>query len=88
MISRVESSRYAHSGLSLLTVQIDAAINPGNSGGPAIINDRIVGVTMQIMNNSEGIGYVIPVPVIEHFLEDMEDGVYNGFPRRVSAIRP
>lgn len=80
VISRVESSRYAHSGLSLLTVQIDAAINPGNSGGPAIINDRIVGVTMQIMNNSEGIGYVIPVPVIEHFLEDMEDGVYNGFP--------
>lgn len=80
VISRVESSRYAHSGLSLLTVQIDAAINPGNSGGPAIIDGRIIGVTMQIMSSAEGIGYVIPVPVIEHFLEDMEDGVYDGFP--------
>lgn len=80
VISRIESSRYAHSGLSLLTVQIDAAINPGNSGGPAIIDGRIIGVTMQIMNQAEGIGYVIPVPVIEHFLDDMEDGIYNGFP--------
>ncbi len=80
VISRIESSRYAHSGLSLLTVQIDAAINPGNSGGPAISNGKIIGVAMQIMNQAEGIGYVIPVPVIEHFLEDMEDGVYNGFP--------
>lgn len=80
VISRIESSRYAHSGLSLLTVQIDAAINPGNSGGPAISRGRIIGVTMQIMNQAEGIGYVIPVPVIQHFLEDMEDGVYDGFP--------
>ena len=80
VISRIESSRYAHSGLSLLTVQIDAAINPGNSGGPAISRGKIIGVTMQIMNQAEGIGYVIPVPVIQHFLEDMEDGVYDGFP--------
>jgi hypothetical protein len=80
VISRIESSSYAHSGLSLLTVQIDAAINPGNSGGPAIINGKIVGVTMQIMNQAEGIGYVIPVPVIEHFFDDMEDGTYDGFP--------
>ncbi len=80
VISRIESSRYAHSGLSLLTVQIDAAINPGNSGGPAIIDNRIIGVTMQTMTSADGIGYVIPVPVIEHFFEDMEDGKYNGFP--------
>ncbi len=80
VISRIESSRYVHSGLSLLTVQIDAAINPGNSGGPAIIDGEIIGVTMQSMNSADGIGYVIPVPVIEHFFQDMEDGVYNGFP--------
>ncbi|PIE53570.1 hypothetical protein CSA37_01005 [Candidatus Fermentibacteria bacterium] len=80
VVSRIESSRYAHSGLSLLTVQIDAAINPGNSGGPAIIDNRIIGVTMQTMTSADGIGYVIPVPVIEHFFEDMEDGKYNGFP--------
>ncbi|MCD4707861.1 MAG: trypsin-like peptidase domain-containing protein [Candidatus Sabulitectum sp.] len=80
VISRIESSRYAHSGLSLLTVQIDAAINPGNSGGPAIIDNKIIGVAMQTITQADNIGYVIPVPVIEHFFEDMEDGSYNGFP--------
>ncbi len=80
VISRIESSRYTHSGLSLLTVQIDAAINPGNSGGPAIIGNRIIGVAMQTMTQADNIGYVIPVPVIEHFFEDMEDGKYDGFP--------
>ncbi|MCK5034393.1 MAG: trypsin-like peptidase domain-containing protein [Candidatus Sabulitectum sp.] len=80
VISRIESSRYTHSGLSLLTVQIDAAINPGNSGGPAVIDNKIIGVAMQTMTQADNIGYVIPVPVIEHFFEDMEDGRYNGFP--------
>ncbi|MCK5115266.1 MAG: trypsin-like peptidase domain-containing protein [Candidatus Aegiribacteria sp.] len=80
VISRIESYRYVHSGLSLLTVQIDAAINPGNSGGPAIIDNRIVGVAMQTNTQADNIGYVIPVPVIEHFFEDIEDGSYDGFP--------
>ncbi len=80
VISRIESSRYTHSGLSLLTVQIDAAINPGNSGGPALIGNKIIGVAMQTMTQADNIGYVIPVPVIEHFFEDMEDGKYDGFP--------
>lgn len=80
VISRIESSRYVHSDLSLLTVQIDAAINPGNSGGPAIINNKIIGVAMQTITQADNIGYVIPVPVIRHFFEDMEDGSYDGFP--------
>ena len=80
VISRIESYRYVHSGLSLLTVQIDAAINPGNSGGPAIIDDKIVGVAMQTNTQADNIGYVIPVPVIRHFFEDIEDGNYDGYP--------
>ncbi len=80
VISRIESYRYVHSGLSLLTVQLDAAINPGNSGGPAIIGNKIIGVAMQTITQADNIGYVIPVPVIRHFFEDMEDGVYDGFP--------
>ena len=80
VISRIETSRYVHSSLSLLTVQLDAAINPGNSGGPAIIDERIVGVAMQSRDQAENIGYVIPVPVIEHFLRDLDDGELDGFP--------
>ncbi len=33
VVSRVGMTPYAHTGTSLLAVQIDAAINPGNSGG-------------------------------------------------------
>ncbi|NOQ23594.1 MAG: trypsin-like serine protease [Candidatus Aegiribacteria sp.] len=80
VISRIESYRYVHSGLSLLTVQLDAAINPGNSGGPAVIGNKIIGVAMQTITQADNIGYVIPVPVIRHFFEDMEDGDYDGFP--------
>jgi len=80
VISRIESYRYVHSGLSLLTVQIDAAINPGNSGGPAIIDNKIIGVAMQTITQADNIGYVIPIPVIRHFFEDIEDGNYDGFP--------
>lgn len=47
VISRVEVNYYAHSGIDMLLVQIDAAVNSGNSGGPAIIGGRIAGVVSQ-----------------------------------------
>jgi len=80
VISRIEHQLYAHSSSSFLAGQIDAAINPGNSGGPVILNDKIVGVVMQTISNAENIGYMVPTPIIEHFLEDIEDGKYDGMP--------
>jgi S1-C subfamily serine protease len=82
VLSRVEHQRYAYSGYFLLAGQIDAAINPGNSGGPVLVNNRIVGLVMQGVNpdKAEKLGYMIPMPVIKHFLTDIEDGVYDGFP--------
>ncbi|MBN2586236.1 MAG: trypsin-like peptidase domain-containing protein [Candidatus Fermentibacteraceae bacterium] len=80
VISRIETSNYTHSNLSLLSVQLDAAINPGNSGGPAIVNGKVIGVAMQSRTLAENIGYVVPVPVIRHFFDDIEDGSYDGFP--------
>jgi S1-C subfamily serine protease len=79
--SRIEIGEYSHSGsVSFLMIQTDAAINPGNSGGPVMQNNRIVGVAFQASANSDNIGYMIPVPVIEHFLGDIRDGKYDGFP--------
>ncbi len=56
--------------------QIDAAINAGNSGGPAF-NDRgeCVGIAFQSLKHedAENIGYVIPTPVITHFITDYYD---------------
>ena len=82
VVSRVEHTRYTHSNANLLTCQIDAAINSGNSGGPVINGDKLVGVAFQSMSasDSENIGYMVPPPVIRHFLTDIEDGTYDGIP--------
>lgn len=63
-------------------MQIDAAINSGNSGGPAF-NDKgkCVGIAFQSLKHEdvENIGYVIPTPVIVHFICDYEkNGAYTG----------
>ena len=81
VVSRIELSTYAHIGnRRLLSVQTDAAINPGNSGGPVIQEDRVVGVAFQGMSGLENAGFFIPTPVIQHFLKDIEDKKYDGFP--------
>lgn len=80
VVSRIEQRNYAHSSANLLTCQIDAAINPGNSGGPVIFNDTIVGVAFQSSTLGENIGYMVPAPIINHFLTDIRDGKYDGFP--------
>ena len=65
-----------------LVLQIDAAINSGNSGGPAF-NEKgnCVGIAFQSLKHedAENIGYVIPTPVIKHFIQDYEkNGAYTG----------
>ncbi|KAG5240071.1 protease Do [Salix suchowensis] len=63
-----------------MAIQIDAAINPGNSGGPAIMGTKVAGVAFQNLSGAENIGYIIPVPVIKHFINGVEEsGKYVGF---------
>lgn len=80
IISRIEYTTYSHSLSNHLLCQTDAAINSGNSGGPAISNGNVAGVAVQVWQEAENMGYIIPVPVINQFLEDIKDGVYNGVP--------
>ena len=82
VLSRLEHTYYTHSSHFLLAGQIDAAINPGNSGGPVISNGKIVGVVMQGMKarDAENIGYMVPITVVAHFFDDLNDGRYDGFP--------
>jgi len=80
IVSRIEVDYYVHSSDRYLLVQVDAAINPGNSGGPVISNGKIVGIAMQALEHAENIGYIVPTPVIKHFLTDIEDGKFDGFP--------
>ncbi len=81
IISRIEQTVYVHSDFDLLALQIDAAINPGNSGGPVFNQDgEIIGIAMQSLSSADNIGYLVPSPVITHFLDDINDGTYDGFP--------
>lgn len=76
-------TQYSHGGCELLAVQIDAAINSGNSGGP-VFNEvgQCVGIAFQSIADSdvENIGYMIPTPVIVHFLQDYKmNKMFTGF---------
>src|SRR5690606_28571968 len=61
-----------------LAIQIDAAINPGNSGGPVLIDSSLAGIAFQGRSSSQNIGYMIPTTVIKNFLNDIQDGYYEG----------
>lgn len=82
VVSRIDFRQYSHSGVdSHLAIQVDAAINPGNSGGPVVQDGKVVGVAFQGYsgNVAQNVGYMIPVPVIQRFLKDVEDGKYDHY---------
>eukprot|EP00939_MAST-03C_sp_MAST-3C-sp1_P005530 g5530.t1 len=80
VISRVDMQRYSHSDSSLLTIQIDAAINSGNSGGPAFHRGKVVGIAFETLDEAENIGYIIPVSVANHFLDEADRCIKTGKP--------
>eukprot|EP01132_Coremiostelium_polycephalum_P009066 gene9066-11104_t len=81
VVSRIDLQPYAHSETKLLSIQIDAAINPGNSGGPAIMDGKVVGIAFQNMAGASSVGFIIPTPIINHFLDDVErNGKFTGVP--------
>lgn len=82
VVSRIDFRPYSHTGVdSHLSIQVDAAINPGNSGGPVMQNGKVVGVAFQGFSGrvAQNVGYMIPVPVIQRFLKDVEDGSYDHY---------
>lgn len=84
VVSRIEVTTYSHGATELLGVQIDAAINSGNSGGPVFEDSgQCVGIAFQSYAGSdvENIGWIIPTPVILHFLDDyLRNGAFTAFP--------
>ncbi|MBR9982346.1 MAG: trypsin-like peptidase domain-containing protein [Desulfatitalea sp.] len=82
VVSRIDYRVYAHSGVDAhLVAQIDAAINPGNSGGPVIQDNAVVGMAFQGFSGmvAQNVGYIIPTPVVERFLQDVSDGRYDRY---------
>jgi S1-C subfamily serine protease len=87
IVSRVEFASY-NFPVSGLRIQVDAAINPGNSGGPAVVGDKMIGLTFSRLNGAENIGYIIPSEEIDLFLQDIADGHYDGKPAMFDALQP
>ena len=82
VVSRIDFQVYSHSAVdSHLACQIDAAINPGNSGGPVLQEGKVVGVAFQGYSGdvAQNTGYMISTPVLQHFLEDIQDGHYDKY---------
>ncbi len=80
IVSRIEVIDYTHNLRRRLGIQTDAALNPGSSGGPVVLNGKLVGVSFQVQENAQSIGYAIPIPLVRRFLEDVKDGRYDGVP--------
>ena len=87
VVSRVEHTHYAQGGSDLLACQIDAAINPGSSGGPVVQEGALVGVAFEGADG-DNIGYMIPPPVIQHFLQGLKDGEHKGIPSLGVSTQP
>ena len=60
-----------------LRIQIDAAVNPGNSGGPALVDDKMIGLTFSGIRGADNIGYIIPTEEVDLFLKNIADGKYE-----------
>jgi S1-C subfamily serine protease len=86
IVSRVEFTPYNFPVFGL-RIQIDAAINPGNSGGPAVVGEKMVGLTFSRLNDADNIGYIIPSEEIDLFLQDIADEHYDGKPAMCDELQ-
>lgn len=81
IVSRIEVQDYCESGLNMLQVQVSSAINPGNSGGPVFSDGKVVGIAFQSWHGAQSLGYMIPMPIVSHFIQEVFSGKkFRGFP--------
>jgi S1-C subfamily serine protease len=75
VVSRIEVQEYVHSQRYLLAITVDAAINSGNSGGPVFDEEgRVVGIAFQGLDEADNIGHMVPVTLVDRFLQAVDNG--------------
>ena len=53
-------------------MHITAPINPGNSGGPLLnLDGKVVGINTAGIDNSQSIGYIVPIYDVQILLKDL-----------------
>ena len=67
-----------------LCLQIDATFNPGNAGGPVLGPDgSLIGMSASNSAQAQNEGYIIPMPVIHTFLQNVANAAREGLPYQV-----
>jgi len=88
--SREERYRYGHSGKEFDVIQIDSTVNGGNSGGPAISQKegKVLGVVHQAAETGQNVNHIIPIRMVKHFIKEINEQAYFGFPELGLEIQP
>jgi S1-C subfamily serine protease len=64
-----------------LCLQIDATFNPGNAGGPVLgPSGSLIGMSASNSAQAQNEGYIIPMPVIHTFLQNVANAARDGLP--------
>ncbi len=80
-VLRVSVGNYFVEGSVFLVYQLKGSLQSrANSFTLPIVKDnKLVGMLLSY-SSKEQTSYILPAPIIEHFLADLEDGDYQGFP--------
>ena len=70
-----------------LCLQIDATFNPGNAGGPVLGPDgSLIGMSASNSAQAQNEGYIIPMPVMHTFLQNVANAARDGLPYQVVRV--
>jgi S1-C subfamily serine protease len=76
IVSALDRSIEAPTGLLQNLIQTDAAINRGNSGGPLLnAAGEVIGLNTAIAADAQNIGFAIPIDQIKPLIDDLRDGL-------------
>jgi S1-C subfamily serine protease len=81
-ITTVEVARYQLENTAFLIYRLSLALQyrEGSFTAPVIREGKLVGMLMRYDPRTQSVD-VLPAPVIDHFLKDVDSGEYQGFPR-------
>lgn len=80
-ITTIEVGRYQLEGQAFLLYKLSLPLQyrEGSFTAPVIKDNKLAGILMRYDPRSQNVD-VLPAPVIAHFLKDVDDGSYQGFP--------
>ena len=81
-ITTIEVGHYQLEGNAFLLYKLSLPLQyrEGSFTAPVIKDGKLAGILMRYDPRNQNVD-VLPAPVIQHFLKDVDDGTYQGFPR-------